>query len=454
MGKGTDMNTNRRSMLRAGLAASALIGAGAPRGAQAQAIRRVAPVSMVINQSPWFAGFRRIVEDYMRESGNRIEFDVNPYAGALEKVRNSLRATSGQFDLLAIDNNWMVEMFAAGYLAPIDDVEPGFRLEPEVNTYDSTIFWNAERRTFDAASGRMMGVPINGNVEMLFYRADLYQEKRLTVPRTWDELRANAIALNDPPRVYGMVHRDDRTSTTADFANYLFSFGGAFFADPAGGDLTVTINSPVAKRALDFYLDLGRVGGHPSPGAVSQGQLIQLLLTGRAAHVIAIAGAWAQVDNPQGSAVVGKVNAALVPRASDGRHVARAGHWIGAIARNVPREKQLAALEFLKWFIAFDRQVKYTEYGSIPVRTDLGRANLAALPQARFLPALAESSRVARMVYTVPEAAQLFAITDLRLNEAANGQRTAVQALNMAAAEMHAVMQRAGYRTGRLPDLT
>jgi len=37
---------------------------------------------------------------------------------------------------------------------------------------------------------------------------------------------------------------------------------------------------------------------------------------------------------------------------------------------------------------------------------------------------------------------------------AASGQRSPVQALNLAAAEMHVVMQQAGYRTGRLPDLT
>jgi multiple sugar transport system substrate-binding protein len=445
------MRASRRRFLGTGIAAGAAVVA-AP--GLAQTTPRLVTVSMVINQSPWLAAFRRSVEDYARSTGNRIELDVNPYAGALEKVRNSLRASAGQYHLLAIDNNWMVEMFAAGYLQPIDEIEPGLRLEDAVNTYDATIFWNSARRTFDAAGGRLMGVPINGNVEMLFYRDDLYRERNLSVPRTWEELRANVVALNDPPRVYGMVHRDDRTSTTADFANYLFGFGGGFFADPLGGDLTVTINSPTAKRALEYYHELGVAGGYPSRGAVSQAQMIQLVLTGKAAHAIGIAGTWAQVDDPSTSAVVGKIGAAPIPHRPDGPGASRAGHWIGAIARNVPRDQQIAALAFLKWFATRERQVKYTEYGGIPVRSDLDHADFANLRQRRFLAPLAACARVARMVYTVPEAAQLFAISDLRLNEAVTGQRSLAQALNLAAAEMHTVMQQAGYRTGRLPDLT
>ena len=45
---------------------------------------------MVINQSPWFDGFRQLVSQYEKETGNHIELDVNPYRGALDKIRNSL----------------------------------------------------------------------------------------------------------------------------------------------------------------------------------------------------------------------------------------------------------------------------------------------------------------------------------------------------------------------------
>jgi multiple sugar transport system substrate-binding protein len=153
--------------------------------------------------------------------------------------------------------------------------------------------------------------------------------------------------------------------------------------------------------------------------------------------------------------VVGRLGAALIPRAGreGGRHASRAGHWIGAIAGNVPKERQEAALAFLKWFIERPQQVELTAAGGVPTRTDIAGAELEQDPRQRFLEALAANSKVAKMVYTVPEARQLFAITDLRLNEAIIGQLGPAEALNTAAAEILAVMQGAGYETGRLPDL-
>lgn len=444
----------RRFLARTGAvgAAVALAGTGATR-AGAQTTPRVAPVTMVINQSPWFDGFRQLVEQYQKETGNRIELDVNPYAGALDKIRNSLRASAGTYDLLAIDNNWMVEFFDGGFLTPVADVDPSFKLDPKVATYGDTIFWNDKLRTFDPRGGKLMGVPINGNVEVLFYRRDLYDRAGLKVPQTWSEVLANAEKLNDGSRVYGFVHRDDRDSALADFANYLFSFGGDVFADAPAGDFTVVLNSPAARRALEFYLRLGKSGGYPSPGSVSQGQMIQLMATGKAAQAVGIVGAWAQLEDPNKSAVVGKFETALIPAGEGGHHASRAGHWIGAIARNVPRERQAAALRFLAWFQTLDHQVAYTRYGAVPVRVDMGSTDLARDPKFRFLKAQAENSAVAKMYAVVPEAPQMSSIVSLKLNECVLGKAGVADTLNSAAAAVQDLMSRSGRKTGRLPDL-
>lgn len=446
--KGTNIE-RRRFLSRAGAGALAL---AATPNAFAQAAK-AAPITMVINQSPWFDGFRKLLEQYQQETGNQIQLDVNPYAGALEKIRNSLRASSGNYDLLAIDNNWMVEMFAGGFLMPIHDVDPAFKLDPNVSTYGGTIYWNDKLKAFDPKGGKMLGVPINGNVEVFFYRRDLYDQHGLKAPATWNDVMANTAKLNAPPGVYGFVHRDDRDSALADFANYMFSFGGDIFANASVGDYGVVFNSPANKRALEFYLALGKAGGYPSPGSISQGTMIQLMATGKAAQTVAIVGAWAQLDDPNKSAVVGKIEAALIPRGEGGHHASRAGHWIGAIARNVPKERQQAALTFLNWFQTYDHQLAYTRYGAVPVRTDLGNSDLAKDPKFRFLKAQAENSKVARMYAVVPEAPQMASILSLRLNECIIGKVSVAETLNRAAAEVQELMTKGGHKTGRLPDL-
>ena len=443
---------NRRQFLRHAGAAALTTGALA-RHAWAQPASRVAPITMVINQSPWFGGFRQLVEQYQKETGNKIELDVNPYAGALDKIRNSLRSGVGSYDLLAIDNNWMVEFFDGGFLVPLTDIDPGFKVDPQINTYGGTIYWNDKVRSFDAAGGNLMGVPINGNVEVLYYRKDLYDQHGLKVPETWDQLLDNAAKLNDGSRVYGFVRRDDRDSALADFVNYLFSFGGDIFANAAAGDYSVVFNSPAARNALEFYLKLGKAGGYPTAGSVSQGQMIQLMATGKAAQTVGIVGAWAQLEDPSKSAVVGKFETALIPRGAGGRHASRAGHWIGAVARNVPRERQQAALHFLTWFQSLEHQIAYTRYGAVPVRADMGQTEITRDPKFRFLKAQAENSKVAKMYAVVPEAPQLNSQLGLRINECVIGKASVTDTLNHGAADVFELMTRAGRKTGRLPDL-
>jgi multiple sugar transport system substrate-binding protein len=443
---------NRRVFckLAAAIGLSTLLPASTARG---QGSARAATITMVINQSPWFDGFRQLVEQYQKETGNKIELDVNPYAGALDKIRNSLRAGSGSYDLLAIDNNWMVEMFDGGFLTPLTDLDSQFKLDPGVSTYGDTVYWNDKLHAFDPKGGKLMGVPINGNVEVFFYRKDLYDQKGLKVPETWEQVLDYATRLNDGNRVYGFVHRDDRESALADFSNYLFSFGGDIFADASVGDFSVVLNSLAARRALEFYLKLGKGGGYPSAGSVSQGQMIQLMSTGKAAQTVGIVGAWSQLEDPNKSAVVGKFEAALMPHSEGGHSASRAGHWIGGIARNVPRDRQVAALQFLRWFQTLDHQLAYTRYGAVPVRVDLGNSELAKDPKFRFLKAQSENSRVAKMYAVVPESAQMSSIVSLRLNECIIGKASVVDTLNQAAAEVEDLMKRSGRKTGRLPDL-
>ena len=48
-----------------------------------------AKLNMLINQSPWFDGFRKTLVMYEEETGETIELDVTPYPGMSEKIRNT-----------------------------------------------------------------------------------------------------------------------------------------------------------------------------------------------------------------------------------------------------------------------------------------------------------------------------------------------------------------------------
>ncbi len=413
------------------------------------------PITVVINQSPWFGGFARVVEAYEKETGNKVNLDVNPFAGSAEKQRNSVRAKEGQFDLLVMNSTWLAEFYHGGFLVPLAEIDPGFRLDPQVIGYDDTAWWDPKTKSNSAKTGAVYGVPINGNIQVLYYRADLYEKAGLKVPTTWEELLANARKLHNPPNVYGMVQRGARSASdiSYDWMPYLHSHGGAIFKDEKAGDFTVTLASPEAKRALDIYLELAKTAGPPNPGSYGQAQVIQALVTGKAAHATPVIAAWSQMDDPTKSAVVGQMNIAMLPRGPGGQPAPTLGHFIGAIPKNIPKERQVAALAFLKWFQTYDAQLKYAQAGQPPIRKDVYAADFGKKPEFRWMKAMVDSAPYPRMMYTVPEGAQIVGVLELRLNQAVIGERTSADALNTAAAEIHEIMRKAGYKTGRLPDL-
>lgn len=448
----------RNGFSRRGLAIASLLALAAamlalPGTATAQ---KHPPITIVINQSPWFGGFKGLVEAYEKQTGNKVSLDVHPFAGTLEKQRSSVREKGGQYDLLLLNGLFFPEFYAGGFMVPLNELDPGFRLDPQVATFDDTPWWDPTRKLVNRQTGKLMSVPVNPNIPLMYYRKDLYDKAGLKVPKTFDELLANAKKLHNPPSIYGIVQRGSRelTSVTYDFFPYLSGHGGSIFKDEKAGDFTVTINAPEAKKAFDFYLQLAKEAGHPATGAQGQAQVIQNLVTGKAAHVIMVIAAWAQVDDPTKSAVVGKIEFAVPPHAPGYKPGPGIGHFLGSIPRNVPKERQMAALAFLKWFQTREAQVIYTKAGGPPVRLDvLNDPELNQKQEFRWMKALAEGLLTARVMWTVTEGAQVSAVLDLRLNQAVTGELTSAAALNKSAEEIYDIMRKAGYKTARLPDL-
>ncbi len=426
----------------AGLLISTMVGLGTAGAAE--------PITILINSSPWYDGFEAVVEQYEADTGNTVEIDRTPYAGVLEKARNAVRGDESPYDLVNLDNGWVVEFYSGGFLTPLDEIDPDFKLAPEVITAGDAIYWNADKSWPTRDGGQLMTFTPNANTHLWYYRGDLID----AAPDTWDDVFAICDELNDPPSAYGVVLRGERGNPIRfAFMPHMLSYGGSIVADPENGDFTVTFNSPENKRALDNFLRLLEECGPPNPGAIGQGEMIQLVLTGKAMQAGIVVAAQAQMDDPEKSAVVGKIDYTVMPRPEDGVHHAVFGSWQMGVPANIPSARKEAAMAFISYFLTKEAQEVYAEAGGIPVRTDVLRGPLAEQEDFRWMKPYADAAEGASQVLMYKEGAEVEQVIGLRLNQAVIGELTASEALNKAAEEIHAIFEKSGRSTGMLPPL-
>ncbi len=413
-----------------------------------------APITIVINQSPWFPGFQAVVEKYQEESGNQVDLDINPFAGSLEKQRTAVRTDESPFDILIMNAGFFIEFYTGDFIEPLTNIDADFTLNPDIYTFDDSVYWDPETKRIDPENGQLHSVPINPFIPILHYRMDLYDENGLEVPTTWDELYANAQVLNDPPAMYGISQRGQRGAfdVTFDVFPYMLSHGGGIFRDQKAGDFTVTINSPETLAGMQTYLKLATEVGHPSTAGQTQTNVIQNMATGRAGHIQGVP-APALFDDPTQSAVVGLVGYAAPPGTDDHPSSPGLGHWLGGIPKNIPDDRKQAALAFLEWFQTEEAQRAYAEAGSPPVSRAVLTSEMADQEEYRYMKALADALPTAQLTFVIPEAAEVLAVTELRFNQAIGGEIELEEALNMAAEEIAAVMTAAGYDAPTLDPL-
>ena len=123
------------ALATAGCAAPAAAPA-APEAGGEPAAESLVPITILINDSPWFAGFEALVNKYVEDTGNEVILNVTPFNGMLEKSRNAVQADQSEFDILNLNEQWYVQFYEGGLVTPIKEIDPDFELDPNVIEYD------------------------------------------------------------------------------------------------------------------------------------------------------------------------------------------------------------------------------------------------------------------------------------------------------------------------------
>jgi multiple sugar transport system substrate-binding protein len=412
------------------------------------------PMTILVASTPWYPAFEKVVGLYEQQTGNQIKLDTTPFGGMLEKARNAVRTGKSPYDLMFLDTQWTIEFYEGGFLVPLKEIDASFDLPKEVLSFGDSGYWNAQKRWRTPDGGKLMGYTVLGNVQLLYYRADVLKQAGIAPPKTWAEVASACAKLNDPPRMYGFVVRGEKgNGIRYDFHSVLLAEGGSVVRDPGAGDYTVTINSPQAKAALDLYIDLLKRCGPPNYGTLGQGDVIQLLATGKAAMGDVVTAAFASFEDPAKSAVVGKLETVALPAGRGGASGAVIGNWNAVVPKDAPDAQKKAALAFSRWFLTYEAQRAFAQAGGIPSRRDVYTSDVAKEPKLRWMPAYLDTQKFARQELGYAEGAQVEQMMGLRLNQAVIGEMSSGKALNTLAKEIEELFRKNGRKTGALAPL-
>jgi multiple sugar transport system substrate-binding protein len=187
--------------------------------------------------------FRQELQDAFNASQEEIEVEIVPidWDFMYDKITTAI-AGGAPPELCVIGTRWLLEFMEADAVVEVtqyvsketlDNISPG-AMEAKLR-------------------GKLMGLPVAAGARIMAYNADITTK----VPKTMEELRAEAIRVHNPPQVFGLMMPGKKHTELTDFAYYLYAAGGDFFETrPDGSFGKCTINSQAGVKALEFMVQL------------------------------------------------------------------------------------------------------------------------------------------------------------------------------------------------------
>jgi multiple sugar transport system substrate-binding protein len=160
------------------------------------------------------------------------------------KILQEHRAGTGAYDALNVIPSWMPDLVRAGALEPLDDFVDKYGFREELQLIAPV--YRDNQMTVD---GTIYGFPDDGDVFLLYYRTDIFEENGLEPPTTWAEFAEIGQMLTDKyaPEMYGAALFRDAPYTQWMFQERFRVEGGKFFDEET---MKATVNSDIGVAAF------------------------------------------------------------------------------------------------------------------------------------------------------------------------------------------------------------
>ncbi|MGY4651756.1 ABC transporter substrate-binding protein [Mycobacterium sp. URHB0021] len=294
---------------------------------------------------------KSMVADFNKDYPNvKMDIETLTYDQMRDKLVSSFQSPSPTYDLIIVDNPWMVDFAKAKFLQPLDT-----RIDGTPN-YDAADFF-PPLTDITKVDGVRYGVPFYNYALGYLYNTDDLAQAKLPVPSSLGELVSTSKALKVGDRAGIAMQPQRGYKIFEEWGNWLFAAGGSIY----GADGKVTLNTPEAKRALNAYIDTYKTAAPPNSLSWAFDEAFRSVSSGQAASMISYNWNLPALNEPGSGPSAGKYKLAPIP---GGKQVL--GSWSWAIPANSGASD--AAWAFASWITSKPHDVQRTEKGGAVIR--------------------------------------------------------------------------------------
>lgn len=292
-----------------------------------------------------------LVADFNAEYPNiTIEIETLGFDQMRDKLIASFQSSTPTYDLIVVDNPWMDDFVAAGFLEGID--------ERIANTpdFDHGDFFGPLREIAEV-DGVTYGVPFYNYALGYLYNEPMLTAAGLSVPTTLDELVTVSKALTAGDQK-GLAMQPQRGyKIFEEWANFLFAAGGTIYNEDGSGAL----DSAEAQAALEAYIDLYNNAAPENSLNWAFDEAYRSVSTGGSAAMVSYNWNLPALNSPDSGDFAGDFKLAPMP---GGKQVL--GSWTWSIPANSAAPD--AAWAFVSWLTSKEVDVQRVIAGGAAVR--------------------------------------------------------------------------------------
>jgi multiple sugar transport system substrate-binding protein len=391
-GPSSSPRPGRRKALAGAASLGALAVAGVPTRAVAQA-DDLAPyrsakinwrqvegesISVAVIPASYFDNLGTLLPQFEALTGIKVRIEKVPPGQIRQKAMLDLSSKTATYATHAADPMYYPLYVANKWVEPLDKYLNDATLTDRAwFAYDDILkAWR------DAASvdGKPYGIPFDGEVTVQVYRKDLYDAKGLKPAETFDQLVANAQALNDPAnRLHGIAMRGfaGAGQNMYIYPSIFRAFGGSWFQGS-----TLTVNTPEAVKALEWYVDVLTKYAPPAVRNWNWPDIADAFSQGTVACYLDAHSSAAVLNNPEKSKVIGKIGFARWPAGPSGKRVTSIWNWGFPVNAALSERAKKATWLFIAWAGSAETQARTSwKFAGPAKRSGLNRTSLWKSPE-------------------------------------------------------------------------